>query len=267
MKKLYDLIVVNNKEKRIMKKEIVKQETGTELTTAQELNAWGVQEISSQDILIPKILCMQGLSQFVADGNAQIGEFRDSVNGTLLGSISNPIKFIPVHIDKVWVLSKKTGDRYKFSHMEPVTRENENFAWDFTDEQGELWRRDYTMNCYCILPIDVDHGMPMPYTISFRRTSLRAGKKLFTQMYVRNRQAGKVPPAMVMQLSGKREKNDLGTFIVLDCEMHSASNQDEIAAAFDLYKTIQGGNVRVDHSDLEAEAEKVKSDRPLSNQF
>jgi hypothetical protein len=139
--------------------------------------------------------------------------------------------------------------------------------WEYTDNEGVLCRRDYTMTCYCLLPSDVKEGLPMPYTISFRRTSMRAGKKLFTQMYIRNKQAGKVPPASVMELSAKREKNDQGTYMVLDIAPVRASSNEEIHACFELYKTIQGGSVRVDHSDLEQEAQAPVVDVPLSNQF
>ena len=249
------------------KKEVAVKQESELIVATPRVEDWGAPEIGSQDILIPKILVMQGLSQFVADGVAQIGDFRDSVSGALLGNLTTPIRFIPVHIDKTWVLSKKIGDRFKYQTMIPVTRDNESMDWEYTDEEGVLCRRDYTMTCYCLLPGDIESGLPMPYTISFRRTSMRAGKKLFTQMYIRNRQAGQVPPAVIMELSAKREKNDQGTYMVLDVAPVKAASPLEINAAFDLYKTIQGGNVRVDHSDLEAEASAPVVDRPLSNQF
>jgi hypothetical protein len=217
-----------------MKEVTVKQETSL---TIPSVDAWGTPDIGAQDILIPKILLMQGLSQFVADGAAQIGDFRDSVSGALLGNLSTPIQFLPVHIDKTWVLSKKIGDRFKYQTMMPVTRDNENMEWEYTDNEGVLCRRDYTMTCYCLLPSDVKEGLPMPYTISFRRTSMRAGKKLFTQMYIRNKQAGKVPPASVMELSAKREKNDQGTYMVLDIAPVRASSNEEIHACFELYNS------------------------------
>lgn len=247
-----------------MKEMTQKQETSL---TVPSVDAWGAPEIGAQDILIPKILLMQGLSVFVAEGTAQIGEFRDSVSGALLGNLSTPIQFLPVHIDKTWVLSKKIGDRFKYQTMIPVTRDNESMEWEYTDEEGVLCRRDYTMTCYCLLPSDVKEGLPMPYTISFRRTSMRAGKKLFTQMYIRNKQAGKVPPAYVMELSAKREKNDQGTYMVLDVAPVRDSSNEEISACFELYKTIQGGSVRVDHSDVEQESQTTVVDAPLSNQF
>jgi hypothetical protein len=247
-----------------MKSVALKQETS--LALAGTLDAWGTQEVSSQDILIPKILAMQGLSQLVADGKAAIGEMRDSVNGTLLGGIDKPLSFIPVHIDKVWVISEKKGDRFKYVGTEPITRDNENLPWAEITDSGKEIRRDYTMNCYCILPVDVENGFPVPYTISFRRTSLRAGKKLFTQMYVRNRQAGMIPPAMKMLLTVQRVKNDQGTFFVFDTDIDAQANQDEMNSAFDLFKTIQAGLAKVDDSDLVAH-EEVVTNKPLSNQF
>jgi hypothetical protein len=85
-------------------------------------------------------------------------------------------------------------------------------------------------------------------------------------MYVRNRQAGLIPPAMKMKLTVQRVKNDQGTFFVFDTDMDTQANNDEMKAAFELFKTIQSGIAKVDDSDLVTQEEEVVN-RPLSNQF
>ena len=250
-----------------MKKQVAKKQNQEVAEQEMTVEGWGeTPEIGANDIIIPKILAMQGLSEFVAEGKAQIGDFRESINGAKIGSIDQPFEFIPVHIDKVWITSKKVEGRFKFQSIEQVTRNNENLPWSF-EINGEEYRRDYTMNCYCMLPVEVESGLGMPYIISFRRTSFKAGQKLFTQMYVRNKQMGKVPPATVMSLCGKREKNDQGTFIVMDVAESRYASNDEVKAAFNLFKTIQCGNMKVDNSDYYTEASRAPSEGSVSNQF
>ena len=50
------------------------------VSTEVNLGEWGIPEVMSSDILIPKILPMQPLSELVTDDKALAGEFRDSVS-------------------------------------------------------------------------------------------------------------------------------------------------------------------------------------------
>jgi len=77
--------------------------------------------LGANDIIIPKILPMQGLSVMVADGKAMMGEFRDSLSGEKLGSIAEPIPFIPFHVEKVWDILEEDGDQYKWVRSEPLS--------------------------------------------------------------------------------------------------------------------------------------------------
>jgi len=72
------------------------------------------------------------------------------------------------------------------------------------------------MDFYLLVPAEVEAGTELPYVVTFKRTSLKAGKKLAMQMFVRNFQAGKVPAAIVHDLSGKSVQNDDGEYVVSD---------------------------------------------------
>lgn len=247
-----------------MTKEVTKKQE-TELATSTNLDSWGGgPEVTSNDFAIPKILVMQGLSDLVTEGVAKFGEFRDNINGELLGSIEKPMEIIPFHVEKVWVVLKKNEDGdFEYDSTIPVDRTNENWEWTGLDEDGHEVRRDRTLNFYVLLPEEVKNGDAMPYVISFRRTSSRAGKKLMTQMYVRNRQAKKVPAAKVMNLVGRKEKNDKGTFVVLDVKVSRESTSEEVASAFEFFKLIQEGKGKVDNSDLEVQ--KTNKEVPEQN--
>lgn len=219
-----------------------------------DLAAWGVQQLTSKDIIIPKILAMQGLSKFVTDGKAMMGEFRDSLNGGLLGDYEkNPLEFIPFYLEKVWAIYEEKNGEMKFSRTVPIEPGNEN--WPIEEVlNGVKIKRDRTANFYVLLPSDIKKGEAIPHILSFRRTSARAGQKLNTTMFMKNLKAGKTPASMVMELFGAKVKNDKGVFIVLDVREKRESEAGEVAEAFSWVAHVKSGAAKVDNSDLEGEA-------------
>lgn len=231
-----------------MTTEVAKKEN-TELTTANDMSGWGQeQEIGSKDFMISKILAMQGMSKFVTSRKAQIGEFRDSSTGELLGNIDEGLEIIPFHVDRLWVVQKQVNGKFEYSHVEPITAQNENRQWEEKGPHGTV-RNIWTYTFYVVLPQDVEVGVPKPYTISFRSTSVKAGKKLMTQMFVTNKQMGKTPAHFVMKVNGVVKDNDKGTFVVLDAARGREATAEELTCAFELYKTVKAGGVKADHKD------------------
>lgn len=230
-----------------------KSETGTEVVAAtgnavaasllaHDLGEWGTGDISSRDLVIPKILAMQGLSELVSEGKAKLGDFVDSVSGQVLGSIDKPVEFIPFHMDKVWIVSrKKKGEsKFEFERYEAVTPANMDLPFEAAEGDDTI-KYEYTLQFYVLLPEDTS----MPYVISFKSTSLRGGKVLSTQMFVRNRAAGLIPPAYIMELTGKKEKNDKGTFITMEARPKGKTPDSLLAECLNWYKVIKSGGAKV----------------------
>lgn len=240
----------------------VKQESV--VATQEELAAWGTgNNLSSKDVVIPKILPMQGLSQMVADGKASMGEFRDSVNGSLVGSIDKPFSIIPFHVEKVWDIKEEQADgSYKYSRSVAIDENplspgyNDNLPWE-GEENGLKVQRIRRMNFYVLLPSEVEANESIPYVLSFKSTSIKEGKKLFTQMYVRNLRAQLPPPGFVVEIGGQRVKNDKGTFIVPTVKPSRKATAAEVSEAFSWFKMVKKGAVKVDNSDLHTDAAEV----------
>jgi hypothetical protein len=221
-------------------KEVIKQESN-EVAVAMSMADWGAPQISSQDIIIPKILCMQGLSELVTDDKAKMGDFVDNMTNEIVGNYKDkPMEFIPFHMEKILIVSKSTGSDYEFDHIEQVDASNSNKEYEEVID-GVKYKNEYCMNFYVLRPDD----MSLPYIISFKGMSRKSGKILATQMYARNAAAGKVPPAFVMNLAGKKTKNDKGTFIILETSPVRESKPSEINEAFKWYKTVNAGGVKV----------------------
>ena len=227
-----------------MTKEVQKQESNAVANI--DVDAFGGGGLSGADVVIPKILVMQGLSKQVTEGHAKFGDLVDSLSSQVVGNAVNaPLEFIPFLMEKQWVVFTKMNGIWKFNKFEPVTVANENKPWEEIIN-GVEYKNEKCFNFYSILPSDPS----MPYVISFKATSQKTGRELATQMYVKNKAAGKVPPAFVMNLKGDKVTNDKGTYVVLKTEINRESTMDEIQNCLTWFKTIQSGGAKTDHSDV-----------------
>lgn len=217
---------------------------------------WGAPVVSSQDIVIPKILPMQGMSVAVTDGKASMGEFRDSLSNNLLGKIDEPVHVIPFYMEKMWDILEEAADgKFKWKKSVPVVENpaspdyNDNWKWE-AEVQGLKVKNVRRFNFYVLLPSEVADGSSIPYIFSFKSTSIKEGKKLFTQMYVRCAKAGMPPAAYTIKIGGVRQKNDLGTFIVPNFTIDRKTTEAELTECLYWIKMIKGGKTKVDDSDI-----------------
>ena len=228
-----------------MSKELTKA-ASTELTAAQDLEAWGDTGMSSSDMVIPKALLMQGLSDAVAEGKAAIGDYMNSLTGEVIAKKGTDLEVIPFHMDKYWAIAEKSGN--KFRRVEAVTAANENLQWTFTDTDGVECKRTMVRAFYCL---DAKNTSEMPMIISFSSTAAKIGKKLATKMFFMNRQAGKVPCAYSIKISSSIVKGDKGTYATPDFVSGAEVSSETIALCRDWMLTVKSGEAKADTSDTE----------------
>lgn len=249
-----------------MKEVTVKQEN--KLAAAESIEAWGMRsEMTSQDLVIPKILPINMMSKKLKEKTAAYGELRDTSNNKLLGDLSKGMEIVPFMMEKYFVEStvdQKTGKK-EFKRILPIISDPTNPGYN--DElkyeeiiDGEKISRDRVLSFYVLIPSEIDStlaesgGGTLPYVLPFRRTSLRGGKKIATQMFAMNAAARKSPAAMVMSVKPVDTTNDDGSYVVLDVNASRASTKEEQQAAFYWYKAISKGGMKVDHGDLQEDA-------------
>ena len=219
----------------------------TELTVAQDLDAWGDTGVTASDMVIPKALLMQGLSEAVADGNAAIGDYLNSLTGEVIAKKGEELELIPFHMDKYWAISEKSGN--KFRRVEAATPANENLPWDFTDTDGVDCKRTMVRAFYCLKSDELD-GLPI--IVSFSSTAAKIGKKLATRMFIMNRQAGKVPCAYGIKLSASVVKGEKGTYATPDFTVGAEVAPETIATCRDWMLSVKAGTAKADNSDTAA---------------
>lgn len=232
------------------------------------------QTLSKADIMIPKILIMQGQSPKVLEGDASFGELRDTLNWKIMGKVKTskeevmPLTCIPFHREKYWIIKKADGDKFKTETIVRVDYTNENLDMyeTWVEGDGVVRKRVFLLLFYVLV-----EGNPIPYTVGFRGSSLDTGKALGTQMYVVNKSLNvkeaykRSPMGKVIDLiPTKVSKND-NTYTVLEMRINRESTKEEAMKAYEWYMAVSSGETKAEATQVsKIDDEEVT---PVSGEF
>lgn len=230
------------------KKEETLPQTQPNTTTALAVpdQAWGAENVTSEQIIIPKIMLMQPMSELVTEGIARIGEFRSSLEkDKCLGSDKSPVEVIIFGSFNTWNVFIDN----EYATSVPITVDNVHSPREEVGPNGEKITRSRVLNFYCLLPKDIKSGEAFPFVLSCKGTSEKAGRTLSTH-FMKLKMFKKPTAAWVFGVKSVKETNDKGTFFVMDVEKLRDSTPEEVAAAYDWYTVLQKSAVKVDDSEL-----------------
>ena len=208
--------------------------------------AWGAaDEVTPDDFLISKVLLMQALSDQVVNGDAKMGQYRDSVTGELYAAEDENFEALCIYRDMTWVVFEDG----EYKETVPLTDENRNLPI----EDGKI-QRNKTFNFY-LLPLKGIEESPasvVPAVLSLKRTGLRTAKAM--QTHYNRLAAENLPSAHKVTLLGSSKKtNDRGTFAVPTFSVGRETTREEQLVAYQWYKNLveakKKNKVRVDDSD------------------
>ncbi len=236
----------------------------TEVTTKQTTALATTSDMAgllTSDVIIPSLLLMQGLSDYVSEGKAAMGDMVRSTSGEKLGDAKTPLMFVPLAPPTAsFVLSQLVGKKYEYRGRVPRNATNDDLPWDYyADNEGReiapspaasQWKRTKMLSLYALLPADVageaverakaSRGeMPdiskalTPILINFRSTSFKAGKEVVT-FFTQAMNFGMKAWEYQLPLSTYLEKNDQGSYYVLSVDRTKAK-----AVGSDLIETVQ----------------------------
>lgn len=214
------------------------------------------QEVVASDVIIPRLLLMQGISPLVTSRKAQIADLIRSTTGEKLGDPEHPVKIIPLTMTNMWMDFEKVPgeDQPRFRGMYPrgVTKRdangqpletNEALEWTFKGPQGQEMFRRKTVILYALVPSDIaayeaeliralDAGEApdlnksiSPVVITFQSTSFKHGGKKAATFFNTLKQnnailasKGRVlaPFEYVMSLKCKEEAKGKASWYVFD---------------------------------------------------
>lgn len=219
-------------------------QVGVALPEAEMEGAWGAENASSADLVIPRLLLQQGLSDFVKQRKAQAGDIVHSLSGKIVGNDVTPCAVIPFAIaSKQWFVEEEIDGTWEFK--EKVQWGPANANWEREElVNGILTRRTLALDFLCLMADDVEG---LPCLISFRKTSYKTGKALSSHFTLSGKL--KKPPArLVFNLGCHEESKDKNSWFVFDVTESRPSTQAELTAAYSWWKLLQTTKYKVDEA-------------------
>jgi len=200
-----------------------------------------------EDILMPRVAVLQGLSELVTEGKGSMGDIADSLSGENLGK---EITFIPLFLFKTRV-AFKTGEGLvmRSSNGLTITQASEEYqdrvgqpCDDIPESQWDGKNPPLLSKVFNFPSLIVGKEKEMPISVTFLRTGMKAGKILISLIA----RSGEDAFARKYKLSTKLEKNEKGTFAVPVIELVGVCTDAEYAAAKKWFTTLRGKSIDID---------------------
>jgi hypothetical protein len=188
---------------------------------------------------------MQGLSDFVTQRKAQIGDIVRSTNQEKLGNPEKTFRFIPISAPRSEWIIEVNANGQKFEYVKTIPRDSKNSGedWSFTaDKDGNEVapgtpnsfpaKRVRRLSFFAILPLDIEADIAerakaergeladfskamIPVLIGCRSFSFKAGQEVltwFTQAAQFKQDAWKYS----LELGCRMQQNEKGTFFIFE---------------------------------------------------
>jgi hypothetical protein len=207
--------------------------------------AWGAEESTAEDIIIPKLLLMHGQSEKVLQGEKTQGDLVRSTDWQTVAKRGETVTIIPFKMFKTWRVSEIVDGQAEWRREEPWTASNTDLEWDFT-ENGKPMRRDQAYNFYVILTDDIGKtDMPFPIKLQFVRTSRKAGKVL-ADHFAKCNMFRRPPALQTFEIGSEFINGEKQKYFVFTAKAGEASTIEQVTAAKQWYDLIQkaGGQVK-----------------------
>jgi hypothetical protein len=219
----------------------ITQQAAVPMTQENVMQELGV---DIKDLVIPKILLMQGTSEMVGDGAAVLGDVINSLTSEKLGGFASKVEIIPLKAYKTWTIYDVSSKNPQYLRTEPLNEHNAGLPWDDT-ENGKAIRRDNTLNYFVLLRKEAASGEAFPCVLSLKRTSYQAGKTLATHL-VKMRMFGKMPYSRSFMLGVDKVKAETNTYGVFNITLGTDTNESEIAQAKTWLSVLATKEVAID---------------------
>lgn len=195
-------------------------------------------KVEARDILIPKIFVLNPMSRLCAEEGLKAGSLVRSTDGKVIGDCELGVEFVPISYTKMWKIEIRKGGRYEHLRWEPVTPDNADLPWEWSEGLNE-YRRNNSLLFYVMLTSDIAReqkamealakgdipdvdDIVLPTCITFSRSGYKAGKVLLTHFAkteeVRARGFDIPYSTKTFTLFGKKEKKDDSTYFTLEVE-------------------------------------------------
>lgn len=180
-----------------------------ELDYLAEVAGQGFENMSNDEVAVPRLLIAQALSDVVQNGSVKVGHFYNSITGKDYGEA---VDLIVCHFQKVWVEWKKNNGGYVGTYpiggLADVTGDNYR-GLEHKDADGNINDVIETWNYLVILPEHMEDGYMI---FGSTRGNLKYLKGWNTQMRYLRTPSGKPAPlfSSIWSLSTGKDQNKNG---------------------------------------------------------
>lgn len=142
----------------------------------------GTEEAEASDIIIPRMLLMQGTSKWVTDSKFNLGDIMNSVEEVKIGDKNKPVEVLPFLLRKTWEIFEDVQNG-PWLGSEAWNSGNDDLDWQFEREDEEKGlmklKRQRNYGFYVFNVADLGSGFPVPMLLNFRSSSgFKEGKKI-----------------------------------------------------------------------------------------
>ncbi len=216
------------------------------------------------DLLIPRLLVGQSMSEVVQKELISVGTIYRSTTKEGVGGKGKPFLIIPLALTKTWVLThrKPPATKFEFLRIEAHTASNKDSDWEWS-EGGVDYKRTKSLNFFCLLPSDIDKDamskkaftdngeIPdlddalLPCMLSFQSTSYKEGKRLTTHFALAG-EAGLPPFINSFAIDSEMKENALGRYYVLKVSKGGKTESAQLPVCRKWYDLVATQNLKVD---------------------
>ncbi len=212
----------------------------------------GLENMDASDLIIPRLVIMQGLSPQVIEGDRSVGEIVNSVTGEVVLGRDEEAHFIPVYHYKEWI---QWGDRDSNEGIIDRTMDPDSALAQqgMSGAKGDDGKRIVTEyhNFVVLIP---SVSMEFAFIIGCCRTNHSKGRALLALARFRGERpifAGKYT------LSAEKAENKAGQkYFVYGFENAGWADADEYGVARDLYEGVKvaytNRKIQAHHEEAEA---------------
>lgn len=223
-----------------------------------------VEGIDPSDILIPKLLLMQGLSTLVMQEQALAGELIDSVSKKVIlgrpkpGEKAPTLEILPLSFSKSIDVSTKPkqipgkpDEKFKYQETLPFNETTALLPREEVLEDGTTVKRMHAILVAVFLRSQLDDPSAFPYIIKFKSSGYKVGKAVMNH-FQKCSMVRRNPHSMSLILSVDKETKDDNTYFVFKISEGTRLDRVKDAEALESLKNwaklTKSSKVRIDTS-------------------
>lgn len=215
------------------KNEITVSESTTLVTQEYSSSDWGDVAVESKDLVLPRILVQQSMSEAVKQKTAEEG---DLVNTLTNQNYGKSIDLLPFYKTESIVVEKWSGRKFEFHSVVDYDGKQRPFEEEI---EGVRYKNSHQYLIYCLTGLD-----SIPHALSFKGTSNKVGKQLVTLMYIANKAEKLPPPGKWVTFAGKTETSKAGDmYQVSSFTPSKRATQEEIQACLKWIGVLKDSNI------------------------